>query len=243
MHYLSRPLLCIAHRGGSEVYTENSLKAFAHALALGADALELDVWLIDGQLFVTHDRRLGNTLPGHGRLIDQTAASLSSIKLPCGQNLATLWDVLTLVGDTTLLNIELKGPNCADAVAKELTRFTCDSGFGLDQYVVSSFDHQQLYRFKQQLPSVRLGVLTEGVPLHYAAIATELEAYCFSPSLNFASQELIDDAKQRGLKTWVYTVNHEDDMHWVADMGVDGIFTDFPSRLQQLNPLSAKPSL
>jgi glycerophosphoryl diester phosphodiesterase len=36
------------------------------------------------------------------------------------------------------------------------------------------------------------------------------------------------DAHQRGLKVFVYTVNHPDDIARLEAMGVDGIFTDLP---------------
>ncbi len=48
-----------AHRGGRGVMPENTLAAFAHALAVGVSALELDVGVsADGVVVVHHDRRL-----------------------------------------------------------------------------------------------------------------------------------------------------------------------------------------
>ncbi|HEY3778395.1 MAG TPA: glycerophosphodiester phosphodiesterase family protein [Rhizomicrobium sp.] len=48
--------LCIAHRGGAALAPENTLSAFANAVALGADGAELDVQLTrDGEVVVVHD--------------------------------------------------------------------------------------------------------------------------------------------------------------------------------------------
>jgi glycerophosphoryl diester phosphodiesterase len=59
------PTLNIAHRGGAALRPENTLAAFAHAVALGADGAELDVQLsADGLAVVHHDFRLN---PGHAR--------------------------------------------------------------------------------------------------------------------------------------------------------------------------------
>jgi glycerophosphoryl diester phosphodiesterase len=56
----------IAHRGGAALMPENSLAAFAHAIALGADGAELDVQLsAEGVPVVYHDFRLN---PGYTRL-------------------------------------------------------------------------------------------------------------------------------------------------------------------------------
>ena len=53
------PTLNFAHRGGAGLYPENTLAAFADAVARGCDGAELDVQLSkDGQVVVFHDFRL-----------------------------------------------------------------------------------------------------------------------------------------------------------------------------------------
>ena len=48
-----------AHRGGMGLLTENTLEAFANALALGVSTLELDTQVTaDGFVIVTHDRQV-----------------------------------------------------------------------------------------------------------------------------------------------------------------------------------------
>ena len=57
------PPLILAHRGGAALAPENTLRAFAHAIALGADGAELDVHLTrDGQVVVHHDFCLNSDL-------------------------------------------------------------------------------------------------------------------------------------------------------------------------------------
>jgi glycerophosphoryl diester phosphodiesterase len=46
---------------------------------------------------------------------------------------------------------------------------------------------------------------------------------------------LLADARKRGLKNWVYTVNHADDWRWLHGWGVDGVFTDKPDQLLEFN--------
>jgi glycerophosphoryl diester phosphodiesterase len=54
---------CIAHRGGAALRPENTIRAFAHAIALGADGAELDVQLTrDHHVVVVHDFRLSPEL-------------------------------------------------------------------------------------------------------------------------------------------------------------------------------------
>lgn len=50
-----------AHRGASQKFKENTLEAFSYASDIGAQWIELDVWLSkDGILTVHHDEKLKN---------------------------------------------------------------------------------------------------------------------------------------------------------------------------------------
>jgi glycerophosphoryl diester phosphodiesterase len=67
--------LNIAHRGGAGLWPENTLDAFAHAVAMGADGAELDVQLTrDGEAVVFHDNRLKADLcrDAEGAWLDKT---------------------------------------------------------------------------------------------------------------------------------------------------------------------------
>ena len=46
-----------------------------------------------------------------------------------------------------------------------------------------------------------------------------------------SNQALIDDAHLRGMQVYVYTVNDHEDIQIMKDMGVDGIFSDYPDRV------------
>ena len=48
------------------------------------------------------------------------------------------------------------------------------------------------------------------------------------------SPEFIQKAHDRGLAVFVYTVNNPDELKAMADLGVDGIFTDFYAEAEQL---------
>lgn len=230
-----KPLLCIAHRGGPQfaqsTLPENSLAAIARALELGVYAIEIDIFQIEGELLVTHDRRLGRVTSGEGIITEQSLEYLREQRLDNGELIPTLQQVLELVGDRALLNIEIKGANSVPALRSVLAEYVSSHQGNYEQYLISSFDHQQLFHCMQQLPQIKRGVLIEGIPLDYAACCEPLNAYSFNTHLSFLTQELIQDAQKRGLKNWVYTVNHEDDWKSMLSLGVDAVFTDKPDRL------------
>jgi glycerophosphoryl diester phosphodiesterase len=67
----------IAHRGASGAYAENTRAAFLHALAVGADGVEVDVHLTrDRHLVCLHDATLERTSNGSGAVSDHTLAQL-----------------------------------------------------------------------------------------------------------------------------------------------------------------------
>ena len=76
-----------AHRGGAKLRPENTLLAFDHGLALGADGLEFDVHLSrDGVVVIHHDTTLDRTTNGRGPLAALTADELA--RLDAGHNFA-----------------------------------------------------------------------------------------------------------------------------------------------------------
>jgi glycerophosphoryl diester phosphodiesterase len=76
---LARPQV-IAHRGGSLLRPENTLLAFDHGLALGADGLEFDVHLSrDGVVVIHHDTTLERTTNGRGAVAARTADELARL--------------------------------------------------------------------------------------------------------------------------------------------------------------------
>ncbi len=233
------PLGCIAHRGGPQAgkapLPENSLAAIARALEMGVDAVEIDIYQIEGELLVTHDRRLGRVVSGQGIITELPLSYLREQHLENGEPIPTLLQVLQLVGDRALLNIEIKGEQVVPVLANCLRDYIGANKGSYEQYLISSFDHQQLYQSMQQLPAVKRGVLIEGIPLGYAACCEPLKAYSFNTHLSFITPELLADARQRGLKNWVYTVNHEDDWKKLQLLGVDAVFTDKPDALMAFN--------
>ncbi|UCM60648.1 glycerophosphodiester phosphodiesterase [Aeromonas hydrophila] len=220
----------IAHRGASGLAPENTLKAIRLALALGAQAIEIDVQLADGELWVFHDRRLERCTDGSGVLTAQSRAYLASLDAGEGEGIPTLWQVMEAIAGQAELHIELKGSQTADEVAR-LTRLAeAELSFGPTQWVVSSFHHPELARFAALRPDIRLGALTSTIPLTLARFAAELGAWSLNCDVDFVDQSLVQDAHKRGLKVLVYTVDEPADQAMLAAIGVDGIFTNRPDR-------------
>lgn len=220
----------IAHRGARGHAPENTLLAIDTAIQLGAPWVEVDVQWHQDTLLLMHDLRLERTTNGKGRLADHGLDHLRGLDAGQGQQIPTLAEALDLIDQRIGLNVELKTWNgCGAAVARLLREYLAE-GWPPDKFLVSSFHLPELWEFKQQLPEVPLGVLYCGVPLDWAGIAAEFGAAALGISDEFVDEKLIADAHARSLKLFVYTVNLPDEIRRMRELGVDGIFTDYPER-------------
>jgi glycerophosphoryl diester phosphodiesterase len=225
--------LCIAHRGAMGHAPQNTLAAVSKALELGAPWIEIDVYQVDGQLVVFHDDRLDDLTNGCGYITEQSFAYLRSLEvLNSGQGIPTLEEVYVLVDGQAGLNIELKGAGTAAPVCDFINKqLAANAKRTTEQFLISSFNHRELQQVRQLNPALRLGALHCSLPVDNARFAEQLGAYSLHSSLEFVDQELVDDAHQRGLKVYVYTVNHPDDIARMRQLGVDGVFTNYPERV------------
>ena len=126
-------MLVIAHRGASAAFPENTLAAFAGAVAQGADGVELDVRrTADGRLALSHDDTLAD-----GRVVAETAWA----DLP--EAVTDLASALDACASLAVVNTEIKNwPDdkdfdptealAADVVALLAERGELDSGRNLD---------------------------------------------------------------------------------------------------------------
>lgn len=230
---MARPetFLCIGHRGARGHAPENTLLAIDTGIRLGADMIELDVQRCDEELVVIHDPRLERTTNGQGRIAEVGFGYLRSLDAGQGQQIPTLKEVLDLAESRVSLNIEIKSAGgTASRVAMALREALAD-GWTASQFMVSSFHLPELYEFKQAAPEIPIAALVCGVPLDWAACASEMGAQALNISAEFADARLLQDAHQRGLKVYVYTVNHADDMRMLREAGFDGVFSDYPERV------------
>ncbi len=211
---------------------ENTLKSIAKAIELGTHWIEIDVHHVDNHLIVIHDDRLERTTNGNGRVSDKTFAYLRILDAGEGEKIPTLDEVLDLTAQRVGLNIELKGPNTAEPVVR-LIHERCGLEWDIDQFLVSSFNRNEIKKVKQLDHQIRVGALMCGFPFFNARFAEKLGAYSVHQCLRFINHKLVRDAHRRNLKVFVYTVNEPEDIERMIHMEIDGVFTNYPDRVLQ----------
>src|SRR4051812_26481024 len=100
----------IGHRGGRNLWAENSLGGFRKTATLGVDAVELDLHLThDGEIVVIHAHLLGRTPNGRGAVAAPSLRAPARLRLKdtTDQTIPTLAQVLD-VFEPTGLALELE---------------------------------------------------------------------------------------------------------------------------------------
>ena len=220
--------LCIGHRGARGHEPENTLRSVRRAIELGAHGIEIDVWLVDGELVVIHDARLERTTNGLGPISRKTFAQLRALDAGQGERIPTLREVFETVNRRAFINIELKGRGTAAPVSALISEWVAERGWRYADFLVSSFHRTELRAIGDPLIPIAL-LLTRPTRL-YALSARRVRAGAVNPALRYVTRRFIDDAHRRGLRVFVYTVNDPADIARMREWGVDGIFTDYPER-------------
>ncbi|MDN3653006.1 glycerophosphodiester phosphodiesterase family protein [Thalassotalea ponticola] len=235
-------MLVVAHRGASGHEPENTLLAIEKALEMNVDAIEIDVHWADGELIVIHDRNVGKTTNGQGLLSKLTFAEIRQLDAGKGQRVPTLDEVLQLINGQCPVNIELKADKTVVPTLALIEKAIKDYHFDYNKFLVSSFNHHLLFQVKTLNPAIHVGALTASCPLDYAAFAEKLSAYSVHIDVDFINKAFVDDAHQRGMKVFVYTVDDEDDIIEMHHLGVDGIFSNYPTQsLLKIAHLTSAP--
>ncbi|WP_100658066.1 glycerophosphodiester phosphodiesterase [Alteromonas flava] len=225
-----------AHRGASGHAPENTLAAIQLALDIDIYGVEIDIFQVEDEFVLMHDRWLTRTTGEKIRIDQVSLQQLSELNagsyLDAPQKVPTLADVLRLNWQNKVLNIEIKAIKSIQQLYAYIERHR-PATLSPNQIVLSSFNHLLLLDAQAlELPYPR-GWLSASMPVGKAHEAEVLDCQILGIDADVLNVELINDAHQRGIKVAVYTVDETDDIDWLKTLGVDAVFTNFPARVLQ----------
>ena len=236
---MSQPLV-IAHRGASGERPENTLPAFERAIEQSADMIETDLHLTrDGVVVIHHDASLAR-LGVSGEIRDWNASDLRAVDAapdaPEQMPIPTLLDVLEGFAPRIAFNLELKVGAAGPYPGLEAQVVAEVEGRGLlDRVLFSCFDDGVLARLRGCSDALRLGVLVSPrAPRNILQRAERVEAEAIHPHRRLVQPDLVTRAHEKHLAVYPYTANEIGEMGRLLDCGVDGIITNYPSRLREL---------
>lgn len=261
------------HRGARGLAPENTLPAFARALSIGVDTLEMDVGVTrDGVVVVHHDLRLNPDIARgpDGRWLEKPTPAIHALDFadlqrydlgrlrpgsayakpfplqqPAdGARAPRLADVFALAkraGNAQVrFNIETKlhpdfpqdtlpPAEFARALVAEIRKADLAA-----RCTIQSFDWRTLAVVQAEAPDIPTVYLTGGRPppdvLERIGAAG---GRIWSPNFAAANPGTLREARSRGMRVVVWTVNEPADIAAMLDLGVDGIISDRPDLVRE----------
>ncbi|MDD2382090.1 MAG: glycerophosphodiester phosphodiesterase family protein [Mariniphaga sp.] len=231
----------IAHRGASWLAPENTVTSANLAWELGADAVEIDVYLTkNNKVMVIHDNSTGRTAGNvknytirdtPSRVLRKLEAGSWKDEIFRGEKIPFISEILKTVPEGKKLVVEIKaGREIIPYLRQEIKK----SG-KLKQVVFICFNWEVILETRKVFPDnpcywlssskeewkskkeeVAKAGLT-GVNLHYKII----------------DEEVMQWAEKSNLEVLTWTVNDPDIAWKLTDMGVAGITTDRPGWLKK----------
>ncbi len=242
-----------AHQGGDHLRPGNTLLAFAFAVELGADVLELDTHLTaDGVVVVIHDDTVDRTTDGTGPVASYTFDELRALDAGfrwrppggaedvhpfrgTGLTVPSLTEVLTAFpGVGVNLDMKAEVPGVAEATCATIREAGREASV-----MVASFVDANLRRFREVCPEVATSAGPDEVTSFYVfnllglgrwtrPSADAFQVPVRQGSIEVVTPRMVRGLRERGVRLDVWTVNEEAEMRRLFDLGVDGIITDRP---------------
>lgn len=224
--------LNIGHRGAKGHEPENTLHSFQKALDMNVDGIELDVHVCKtGELIVIHDFTVDRTTNGSGTVSELTLSEIKALRINDHIEVPTLEEVLELVGKKCLINIELKGRHTAKPVSHLIEKYILEKEYKYEDFIVSSFQREELEMMYLINPKVHLGVLSQASVTQALEWATAFSAKAIHPHFSLLTEENVQKTQEQGFKIYTWTINETEDIERIKTYNIDGIITDFPERI------------
>lgn len=221
------------------------------------DVLETDVRSTsDGVLVVMHDDTVDRTTDGSGPIHSLALQELKGLDAGYdwtpddgktfpyrgqGITVPALEEVFMAFPEMPM-NIEIK--QAEPSIAVPLCQMIRDSGM-VDRVLVASFHEQAMREFRSACPQVASTAYENEVltlfilgKVHlgrlFSASAEAIQVPETRGGFRVLIPRMVSAAHNRNVQVHAWTINDQDDMRRMLDLGVDGIITDYPDRLLEL---------
>ncbi|WP_425388286.1 glycerophosphodiester phosphodiesterase family protein [Amycolatopsis taiwanensis] len=221
---------------------ENSLSSFRRAAAEGYSYIETDVHAtVDGVVVVHHDMRLDRTTDGRGPIARQPWSAVRRAKIGGREPVSRLEDVLEELPDVKF-NVDIKSSDAVEPFVRVIERFGA-----YERVAAAAFSDARLARLRRLAgpklitamgprsvatlwangcwPWLRLGFSGRGamaqVPVRQGV-------------LRVVDRAFLQAATRAGIEVHAWTINDQNHMRALLDLGVHGIVTDRPDLLRAL---------
>ncbi len=245
---MTAPFIHIAHRGGGKLRPAHTIEAYANALAVGADMIELDLHATkDGVIVSIHDYTVDDTTDGKGFVKNKTWAELSALDAGYtftpdggkthpyrgkGLKIARLDEVLKTFPKTWYC-VEFK-QHIPSIIEPVMTLFEAHGA--IDRTIFSAFVDATIWDVRKRRPDALTAMAAAELLAFENLAEVDYGSYVspapfMQPPEELVTAEGVAKADAFGLKVQPWTVNNPTRMKEFIAMGVHGLFTDDPKTL------------
>ncbi|WP_421383976.1 glycerophosphodiester phosphodiesterase [Bacillus salacetis] len=234
--------MIVAHRGASALAPENTISAFDMAVSLGADYIEVDVQMTkDGKIVAMHDVTVDRTTNGTGRIKNLTYENLAVLDAGSwfspkfkGEKVPSLETILDRYEGRIGILIELKHPSIYPDIEEELAAILNErltSNESPANIIVQSFDKQSIQEFHQLMPIIPTGIIigTSEFSSEEDLFAVDGFASFINPKATLVDANFMQQAKDRNLNVFTWTVSDSKTAQNLRNLNVNGIITNYPA--------------
>ena len=224
------PVPVVAHRGGTERFTENTAGAFDSAADAGARFWETDVRFDGaGTPFLMHDDTIDRTTTGTGAVadLDLSAARAAGVRTNDGQVIPSLYEFLKdVAARKAYVLLEIKADPTPEQLAKVLARLDWTST--RQRVVVMSFEPDIIAKVRAAAPDLMVGLVEDP---GYRTVA-DLQQYEIGSYIKhyYSITQARMEEWSGPLDVYAWTVDSESEwgrMQWYRAR-LDGVITNRP---------------
>ncbi len=233
--YLDGPLpIPFAHRGGAAHGDENTMAAFARAVAAGYRYLETDVRATgDGVAVVFHDDSLARMLDQPDRIEDLSWSDVESLRVDGEAVVPSLAEALDAWPECRF-NVDMKTDSVVDPTIEAVWKMNAR-----DRVLLAAFSDRRIRWARRicgprqatslgprEIAALRLGSLYgRGLAGFVPGVAAAQVPMRFR-GIRLVDARFLRHAHRLGLQVHVWTIDDPTEMAELLDLGVDGIMTD-----------------
>lgn len=224
---MPKPLI-YAHRGSSADHPENTRAAFMAAIDEGAHGFETDLRLTkDGEVVLWHDSNMQNLAANKAAIAQSRYSEIKAI-YPDVLKLEELLEIA--VKANIALALETKHPV---PTGNEIEHRTIEiiKPF-INSIKISLLSFSWLAIEKATRDSGKLETVALINPMNQTIMKRFSSANSVAPALELikADPEQVTRYQRAGKRVFIWTVNEISDLELCAELGVDVVITDMPSR-------------
>lgn len=231
----------VAHRGASYIAPENTRAAVELGFELGAEAVEVDVYLTkDHKIIALHDRTTKRTGDADYDVAETDSQILRGLDVGswkdqkyAGEKMPLLEELFEVVPQGRKLVIEVKsGPEILPYLEEIVSKSSIK-----DQLVLISFNLDVVKEGKKRMPFMPvywlLGSFNQYSIPEAVKIAEENNFTGLDVNYNLVNPSFVKAMREADLEIYVYTVNDREVARILRDLKVDAITTDRPKWLRE----------